>query len=540
MADLYNDKNSGNNKSKSKINKTIITDEFKELPTAKTPIRQPINQEEKFELNFNKPKREPSSFSKPMNAFDEKDVFSSDNEAISFSSESSISNDAFSNSNPKDTAQQKEDFNKQMQMRIAQNIANKNNPNPQQRTPVSDPRNLTSNQRVPTGKPVVTPNNERLPVSDNKISNNNSTIPVGAARVPTKLKIDGQATQDGADLPPIMPNINQNSNNNNQPKKRKGSKKNVFGIFMILVLLLILSAGAYGYSILGNLTYDSTFIEENQYIDSSELFSSDSLINILFLGSDERADDSVSGSRSDTMMLCTIDTENKEIKLTSFLRDSYVYIPSIGYSTKLNAAFAYGGAQGVIDTLEYNFKVDIDQYVMVDFETFELLIDLLGGITVDDVTEKEATYMNDVVKISDPLEAGTNIMDGNTALWYCRIRYLDSDFYRTERQRKVIESIIDKVTETNIFDLIEIVEEVLPNVSTNITQNELMKLAFSAILYMNYDVSQMQIPADGTWYNSTISSQAVLVMDIEENAWLLQEFLTSDTVTRETEDTEDD
>lgn len=499
---------------------------------------------EKFDLVFNKAKKPVPNANYYNKSNAQKDVFSNDKDVASFTPANQNftqnSNSAFvgSNNASNPTSQADIDFNKQMQMQLAQKLAKKNSDfSAAQSSQPSQMRATTSN-RVPNGSARVPNSTSRSPVSDSRVPTGAQRVPTSNQRVPNQVNINPQAGNPNAQLPPVMPTFDSNNGGTNKTKKKKGAVKRFFAVVISLVLILAISAGAFGYSILGNLSYDSTFIESNEYIDSSLLFSSDDIINILFLGSDARED--LGSSRSDTMMLCSIDTVNKEIKLTSFLRDSYVYIPSIGYSTKLNAAFAYGGAQLVIDTIEYNFKVDIDQYVMVDFETFELLIDLLGGITVDDVTEKEATYMNDVVKISNPLEEGTNIMDGSTALWYCRIRYLDSDFYRTQRQRKVIESIIDEITQTNIFDLIDIVEEVLPNISTNITQDEFVTLAFSALVYMNYDISQMQIPVDGTWYNDTISSQAVLVMDIDENAELLQEFLTSDTVTRDSDTEEDD
>ena len=261
----------------------------------------------------------------------------------------------------------------------------------------------------------------------------------------------------------------------------------------------------------------------NAYVDESTLVSSDDVINILFLGSDARSE--VEGQRSDTMMLFSIDKQNKKLKLTSFLRDSYVYIPSKNYSTKLNAAFSYGGTQLVMDTLEYNFGIKIDNYIMVDFKVFRQLVDLLGGITVDGVTAAEAKYMREEVKLKK-VKKGTNIMNGKTALWYCRIRYVDNDFRRTERQRKVIGAIVNKALKTNPFKLMSIVKQVLPNISTDINTGELMGLAAGAALrYIHYDIKQQQIPAEDTWTDARISGQLVLKMDMEKNKEILKSFL---------------
>ncbi len=304
-------------------------------------------------------------------------------------------------------------------------------------------------------------------------------------------------------------------------KKKGGAKAKVFlGLFCVLIIL----AGAifiYGYSALGGLSYDDS-ITENAYLNESTLMSDEKVRNILFIGSDAR--EGLGGQRSDSMILFSIDNNNHKIKLTSFLRDSYVYIPSKGYNTKLNAAFNYGGAQLLMETLEYNFGVEIDEYVMVNYDVFIDLVNLLGGITVHDVTEAEAKYMRDEVN-RPKFKAGTNHLDGRTAMWYCRIRYVDNDFRRTERQRKVLTAIISKATKTNPFTLVDIVKQILPNISTNIDRNNLLGLGAGALIYMHYDILQQQVPAEGTWSNARINGQDVLKMNFEENKSIIKEFI---------------
>lgn len=306
--------------------------------------------------------------------------------------------------------------------------------------------------------------------------------------------------------------------------KRRRKKHVVLKIFLTLIALILVAAiagGTYLYRLMGSFNYNEAGHKNNVYVDESNLFSSKDVTNILFLGVDRRnADES---SRSDTMMMVSIDRANKKLKLTSFLRDSWVYIPDNGYA-KLNASCSWGGAQLVMDTLEYNFNVKIDHYVLVDFDMFKNIVNKLGGITVE-VTEKEAKYMRNDVHLD--IQAGEAVrLDGNEALWYCRIRYLDSDFMRTQRQRKVISAIIDKAKSTPIPTLIEMVQEILPDVETDMKQSDLMKLASGAALsYMRYDVEQMRIPADGTWKSKTIKGQDVLSLDIEKNQQLLYDFL---------------
>lgn len=310
-----------------------------------------------------------------------------------------------------------------------------------------------------------------------------------------------------------------------RPVKTKsgGKAKAVLGIFGVIVVLL---AGIflYGYSALGGLNYDDS-IGENIYLKDSTLLQSENVRNILFIGSDAR--EGLGGQRSDSMILFSIDKANRKIKLTSFMRDSYVYIPGKGYNTKLNAAFNYGGAQLLMDTIEYNFGVDIEDYIMLDYNAFIEFVNLLGGVTIEDVTEKEAKYMREQVN-RPKFKAGTNKnVDGRTAMWYCRIRYVDSDFGRTQRQRKVITSIITKAAKTNLFKLIDIVKQVLPNISTSLDRNDLLELGIGAFFsYIRYDIVQQQIPAEDTWWSVKLpSSGDVLKMDLEKNKTILKEFI---------------
>lgn len=316
------------------------------------------------------------------------------------------------------------------------------------------------------------------------------------------------------------------------PRKKSSNAKKIAIAVLSVVVVLFAALFAYGYSILGKINYEPQSVNENPYISSSSLASDSKVKNILFIGSDARSE--IQGMRSDTMILFSIDKANKKIKLTSFLRDSYVCIPSSMKYRKLNAACSSGGAELVIDTIEYNFKTKIDSYVLVDFEVFTKFIDLLGGLDVPDVSASEAKYLRDKVKIVYAKE-GDNHFSGAATLWYCRIRYLDDDFHRTQRQRKVISAIISQVAKTSPAKLVNIVDEIMPMITTDISRNEMMSLAMGALVsYLHYDILQHQIPAKGTWSNATVyGSGAVLKMDIDENARLLEEFLYSEYVPEE-------
>lgn len=307
-------------------------------------------------------------------------------------------------------------------------------------------------------------------------------------------------------------------------KKKSGVGGKIAVALFMIVFAVIIALFGYGYSVLGEIDYDNT-IKENAYVNKGDLMSSSSVTNILFIGSDARDYDGTEGQRSDSMILFSIDKKNRQIKLTSFLRDSYVYIPEVDYSDKLNASFSYGGPQLTMDTIEYNFGVDIDHYIIINFEIFTQLIDLMGGITIDGVTENEVYYMTNSLSFPN-IKEGTNTLNGYKALWYCRMRMLDDDFHRTERQRKVINALVKQAASTNLFDLIDIVKQVVPNISTDIPQSKLLSLgAGAALSFMRYDIVQQQIPADDTWKYGDVDGSSVILINLDANKQALRNFI---------------
>lgn len=316
-------------------------------------------------------------------------------------------------------------------------------------------------------------------------------------------------------------------------KKKKHIGLKIFSVLLVVVLLFVGFVGAYGYTrakkILGAADYAP--LEKNQYIDSSELASAEYIKNILLIGVDARAGEDAEKTRSDTMMLVTIDTRNGQIKLTSFLRDMYVEIP--GYrEDKLNAAQSHGGTQLLVDTLEYNFKIDIDNYMLVSFDMFSTIIDKLGGVDVE-ITEKEAKYINskdhmsreDGFAFPEELSGGMQHFTGAQALWYSRIRYLDSDFMRTARQRKVISALVQKAVGQSPTALFDMVEEIMPMVKTDLTEDEMMDLGLHALSYLKYDIVQQQIPAEDAYTSAKRRGQSVLLPDMDKNRKQLKQFL---------------
>jgi len=314
-------------------------------------------------------------------------------------------------------------------------------------------------------------------------------------------------------------------------KKKSGGKVALIIILVVLIVLGSITGVGLGYAKSLTKKVDYSPLKENEYISSSELKHDDAVRNILLIGVDAREGEDAEKTRSDTMMLLSIDTNNKQLKLTSFLRDTYIEIP--GYKwRKLNAAQSKGGTQLLVDTLEYNYKIDIDNYMLVNFDMFITIIDSLGGIDVE-VTEKEAKYINskdhmtsvEASAFPEDIQSGPSVhLTGAQALWYSRIRYLDSDFMRTQRQRKVITAIVNKA-KSNPADVVGMLDDIMPMIKTDLSSDELMSLGLGAPKYISYTIAQQQIPANNTYKSEKKNGESVLTIDLDKNRSILSDFI---------------
>ncbi len=252
-----------------------------------------------------------------------------------------------------------------------------------------------------------------------------------------------------------------------------------------------------------------------QWSKAEETIGADhELVNILLIGQDAREGET--RARSDSMILMTFDKNNGTITLTSFLRDLYVQIP--GYNdNRINAAFALGGMDLLDETLLYNFGVDVDHNVSVDFDGFSQIIDILGGIDVE-LTQNEASVLG--------LSAGMNHLDGSYALDYARIRKIDNDFGRTARQRKVITTVLDAFSDASMSQINDLIDEILPLITTDMTNMEIVSYAAELFPMLSEStISSCTIPAEGTYSFNTIDSMAVIVADFDANRSILKETL---------------
>ncbi len=239
------------------------------------------------------------------------------------------------------------------------------------------------------------------------------------------------------------------------------------------------------------------------------LYRDDAIINVLLLGADDYQQNDT--GRSDSMMLVSVDTRHKKLKITSFMRDMYVPIPGIG-STKLCHAYSLGGgdakgARKVVSTLESNFGVDIDRYAIIHISAFPKIIDRLGGVEIALTDEKnsdgisEAGLINAYSGDSRQVHTGVNNLSGLQALYYSRIREIGNDQGRTERQRKVFSSLVDKLKKSSIGDLNAALADVLSLVSTNMTKNEVVSMAANSLTYLHYPVAQHRVPTEGEYWD---------------------------------------
>ena len=248
----------------------------------------------------------------------------------------------------------------------------------------------------------------------------------------------------------------------------------------------------------------------------------ENIINILLIGQDRREGEG--RQRSDTMVLLTINVEKKTVTLTSFLRDLYVQIP--GYQpNRLNVPYAIKGMSLLDKTLELNFGIHVDGNVEVDFSGFKKIIDLVGGVDIE-LNKAEVNLMTKHGKIPG-LSVGLNHLDGTAALYYARIRYIDSDFQRTNRQRNVLTAIFNKCKTMSYSQIMNMVEESIGLVTTDLTNIEIMKYAVALVpMIGDMQVKTLRIPADGAYSNAIINGMYVLVPNLEANRKLLIDSLT--------------
>ncbi|MBO5079181.1 MAG: LCP family protein [Oscillospiraceae bacterium] len=346
-----------------------------------------------------------------------------------------------------------------------------------------------------------------------------------------------------------------------EENKKKGSAKKVLLIILLSLLALLVAVVAAGLIFINSflnkldrneITGDPSLREEEVYeeetvdatdsaehIDEAQKEFEDvqqidplknaNIKNVLLIGSDRRS--TGENGRSDSMILVTMNFDTGKVHLTSLMRAMYVNIPRSDGDVwgMLNAAYSWGGPKLLIDTIENNFRVHIDHYVVVDFASFELAVNLLGGVELT-LSEEEAFVVSGWSRIPTP--SGTTQLNGKQALVYARIRYIDNDFVRTSRQRNVVEALMKKAIGSDLATLMSLADQILPYVNTNLNNVEIIYYLSKAPGLLKNPITQRMLPIEneaGKTYTGKIyvNGREMYKVDFETNIKALHDFMLS-------------
>lgn len=263
--------------------------------------------------------------------------------------------------------------------------------------------------------------------------------------------------------------------------------------------------------------------------------SEDYVSNYLIFGIEEIEN----AKNTDTIMIASINTKDDTIKLTSLLRDTYIEMEG-SHPNKLNSFFAIGGAKALVDVIEENYRIKIDGYACINFESFEKVIDYIGGIPIE-LGKEEAHYLNTTNYISNPsnrtVKAGMNVLNGNQALGYCRIRGVKTlggatdDYGRTLRQRRVLSAIFNNYKSKGFLELLFLSNEILGYVKTDVSRSQIEKALEDIIENKITTMDTKRIPVNGA-FEDPIEYNDIsypLVLDWDANIMELYQFIFLDT-----------
>ena len=307
-----------------------------------------------------------------------------------------------------------------------------------------------------------------------------------------------------------------------------------FRTLILLLLVIFIGLNALLYYYIGLVKQR----ERGDRMCTDGSLTSKSVTNILLIGSDTRDDNEY--GRTDTMILLSVNKSDKTITMTSFMRDMYVNIKGrnrdgeeLDFWDKLNSAYVYGGAELLMDTIEYNFDVSVDDYVYVDFFAFIDIVDSVGGIELD-ISDEEAAGMEDPMReqnrilgqagSTDLLEHGGKLtVNGNQALGYARLRYVgNADFQRTERQREVISKLIAKVKSSDPVTVNRFAKTFCSKLSTNMSKPQMMMMTYKALFSVKYEIKSLRLPAEGDYGYGIHGDQSTLDVDFDACRELLR------------------
>ena len=312
--------------------------------------------------------------------------------------------------------------------------------------------------------------------------------------------------------------------------KRKVAKSVVISVLCIVALFLtvrtvrlinIFDSVNYVSSSDSRISSETDLLVEPSFVQAN-VSHSDETKNIMLMGCDV---DENGVSRTDSMIVLSLDHKNQKIKVTSLMRDMFLRIPGKGRH-KLNAAYVYGGPDLLLSTVYSNFGLEINNYICVDYAAFAEIVDCIGGVDIE-IKKNELKQFNKYVsgKENQIHEAGTYLMNGKQTLSYCRIRKVGTDTARTARQREVLGKIIEKCRKMSYTEIENLLAVAAPRLTTNLTQGEMLSLIAEGMSCMDYDTLNMRIPVDGTWHGTYIDTTWYMDIDLQENAQYLNDFI---------------
>lgn len=296
---------------------------------------------------------------------------------------------------------------------------------------------------------------------------------------------------------------------------RKKSKIIIISIVTILTLIF-LSGGYAVYSKLAKIKTTKIELTDAeigiQKEENEEVKNKKDVTSILLLGLDREE------HATDVNMVLTLDDDNKEIRLLSILRDSYIYYGE-DKTNKLNYAINYGGVTNSIKTVNENYGTEIRDYILIDFDGVMNLVDAMGGVNVN-LTSEEIPYISP----NKNLKPGNNVLSGKQALSYSRIRRIGTDFQRTQRQRNVINAMYSKVKSLSLGEMNKLLDVALNNVETSLSYGEILSLGQKIISYGGKEIKQGRVPIDGTWHDD-YKELYYLMWDKEPNLKYVRDFI---------------
>ena len=326
-------------------------------------------------------------------------------------------------------------------------------------------------------------------------------------------------------------------------KKRRRKRNNTnlrWGIALIVELIIIVFLGygiikTYVHSKYQKFEHVKDIAKEDLDINAGADKSIDNYTTIALFGIDARDSSLGRGSRSDAILLASINNDTKEVKMCSVYRDTLLQVTKEDGSTlttKINAAYAYGGPELALQTLNKNLDLNISEYVAVNWEGLTRAIDSLGGVTVH-IEENELEMLNTAlteqiqvngINSNGVYETGYVTLNGAQATAYSRIRSTDQgDITRTERQREVISAMLSKMKESDLSTINKIIDEVFPYIGTSITEDQMYELAKGVF---SYELKEsVGFPMAWQFYSTEAKGSCIAPEDLTENVITLHKFL---------------